>query len=274
MSTSAPRQPGPDPAAARLFDEHSRELKAVKILTALSHVLGQRLDDLTCLDIGCSRGLITRHLAGRFRMTVGIEYDAEAVMHAAGFAAPGLGFVRGDGQRLPIADGSLDVVICAQVYEHVTDVRALLSEIWRVLKPAGVCFFSGPNRLYPWEFHVRLPFVHWLPAKWAEACVRWLRRGEGFDVRALTLWALHGHLADFEIHDLTVAMIRRPHAFGLSEEMPSLRWFSRLPEWLLRILLPLMPNFNWVLSKPLREAPGVSSVRSDLEDGAWRSVGR
>jgi SAM-dependent methyltransferase len=216
---------------------------------ALSLALDQDLGSLACLDIGCSRGLITKHLAPRFGVTLGIEHDAQALAHAAPSAAPLLGFVRGDGQSLPIQDGAVDVVVCAQVYEHVDDVEALLSEIWRVLKPGGVCFFSGPNRLFPWEFHARLPFVHWLPYAWARACVRLLGRGKGYDVRPLALWTLRRRLGRFAIQDLTVAMVRDPDLFSCGEELGHSRWLGRLPESLLRAMLPLVPNFNWILIK-------------------------
>ncbi len=63
----------------------------------------------------------------------------------------------------PLEDESCDLVICAQVYEHVPDDRRLAEEVYRVLKPGGVVFFSGPNWLFPIEGHYHLPFLHWLP---------------------------------------------------------------------------------------------------------------
>jgi len=42
---------------------------------------------------------------------------------------------------------SFDIVICREVIEHVPDDKALLSEIWRVLKPGGILFITTPNGL-------------------------------------------------------------------------------------------------------------------------------
>jgi len=49
-----------------------------------------------------------------------------------------------DIHRLPFADGSLDVVICTYVLEHVADARACIAEIARVVKPGGNVFISVP----------------------------------------------------------------------------------------------------------------------------------
>lgn len=238
-------------SSSRLHDEASRSRKAAKILTVLAKALES--DDLSCydcLDIGCSYGLMTKHLAPRFRHTLGIEYDAQATERWAAFSSSRLAFVRGDAQRLPIQDSAVDVVICAQVYEHVSEVNLLFSEIWRVLVPGGICFFSGPNKLFPLELHCKLPFVHWLPYTWTIACVRMLGRDEEYDVRPMTLWALRRRLSAFEIDDYTLAMIREPEQFSCSEEMGRLSWVGSLPGGVLRAILPLVPNFNWILRKP------------------------
>lgn len=42
-----------------------------------------------------------------------------------------------DGVHLPLADNSVDLVVSHEVFEHVADVRAVLAEIARVLKPDG-----------------------------------------------------------------------------------------------------------------------------------------
>jgi len=203
----------------RLDDEPLRAAKARKLL-AMAQAAGLDTVSSICLDVGCALGLITKHLAPAFRQTVGLEYDPEGIAAAGRWSGARLAFVRGDGLRLPIADGSVDVVVCAQVYEHVADPQRLMAEIWRVLEPGGVCLFTGPNRLFPFEFHSRLPFVHWLPFCCTRRFVHRLGRGDAYDARMLA-----------------------------SDELGRLAWIGRLPRPLLRGMLPFMPNFNWLLTK-------------------------
>lgn len=47
--------------------------------------------------------------------------------------------------RFPDEDGSYDVVVCNQVFEHLKNIFLPLSEIHRVLRPGGTFIFSVPN---------------------------------------------------------------------------------------------------------------------------------
>lgn len=48
---------------------------------------------------------------------------------------------------LPIKSESVDAVVALEVIEHVKDAKAVVCEIRRILKPAGICVVSTPNRL-------------------------------------------------------------------------------------------------------------------------------
>lgn len=52
--------------------------------------------------------------------------------------------VVGDVQRLPFADGSLDLVYATGLLEHVQDERAVIAEIHRVLKIGGLAHIEVP----------------------------------------------------------------------------------------------------------------------------------
>jgi SAM-dependent methyltransferase len=114
------------------------------------------------LDLGCGSG---RHTAAAYRLrgvrAVGVDL-AGADLAAARerlqlhdrLNAHGGGrwdLCAADGLRLPFADGRFDLVVCAEVLEHVRAHGRLLSEIARVLRPGGDLAVSvpryGPERL-------------------------------------------------------------------------------------------------------------------------------
>lgn len=78
-------------------------------------------------------------------LCVGIDTDGEALRN--NHAMPLL--VAGSICSLPFADGSFDVVTANMVVEHADRPEALLSEVWRVLRPKGVFLFHTPNKYYP-----------------------------------------------------------------------------------------------------------------------------
>jgi 2-polyprenyl-3-methyl-5-hydroxy-6-metoxy-1,4-benzoquinol methylase len=53
-----------------------------------------------------------------------------------------------DGHTLPIADASMDRVICYDVFHHVPNQEEILREFYRVLKPGGIACFSEPGRYH------------------------------------------------------------------------------------------------------------------------------
>jgi len=69
-----------------------------------------------------------------------------------------------DGQRLPVEDGSFDLLVCNSVLEHVPlqQRTALVAEMHRV---AAQVFCQTPARSFPVEPHFLMPFVHWLPRR-------------------------------------------------------------------------------------------------------------
>jgi ubiquinone/menaquinone biosynthesis C-methylase UbiE len=230
-----------------------REQKARKIRRMLSDFLGEREPhELQCLDVGCGDGEIARHLSSYFGKIVALDSLFEPVHEAHGQkpAAP-VTFLQADGTHLPFAAATFDVVICAQVYEHALHAERLPAEVERVLKPGGLCFFSGPNKVWPIEPHYLLPFLHWLPDRLATLYMRASGKGEQFDIRPYTYWHLRRLWGRFTFHDCTVSLLREPGRFGLST--PVLRLFRWVPPAFVRMLYFLLPNYNWILVKPDEE---------------------
>jgi SAM-dependent methyltransferase len=236
----------------KMRDRENRLWKAAKIkyaITSLSRYSVETLSRSLCVDVGCSSGVMTNQLAPLFEQTLGLEYDRIALHHLDKMETPAAAFARGDAMNLPLGDETADVIICSQVYEHVPDDRQLFAELYRILKPGGMIFLSGPNRLFPWEFHYSLPFFHWLPRPLANLVLRMLGRGDYFYENLRTIWSLRAALRSFEIQDVTVDLLtQNPRTVVSHKWIP---WVRRVPAVLWQALLPLFPNFNWLLYKPL-----------------------
>lgn len=87
------------------------------------------------LDVGCGDGTLLRELALLPGVeTLGIEIDP-ALVAAAG--AAGLDVRLGRAESLPIADASVDAVVCSVVVPY-TDQRQAVREWARVLRPGGI----------------------------------------------------------------------------------------------------------------------------------------
>ena len=79
--------------------------------------------------------------------------------------------VAGDGRMLPFRDCAFDIVFSNSTIEHVgafDDQQKFAAEITRVGKRYWV---QTPDRRFPFEMHVMLPFVHYLPPDWQRAVV-------------------------------------------------------------------------------------------------------
>lgn len=103
------------------------------------------------LEVGCGEGYGTAMLASSAGRIVGIDYDALTISHCAATypaaAYPTAAFVRANLATLPIATGSVDVVVTLQVVEHVWNHDEFVRECLRVLRPGGLLFMTTPNRL-------------------------------------------------------------------------------------------------------------------------------
>ena len=104
----------------------------------------------TLLDIGCNWGRWTIAAARAGYRATGLDPKAKAIDAArrvAGQLGVEAGYVVGDGRQLPFVDDSFDVVFSYSVLQHLAkpDVRVVVSEICRVLRPGGTAWIELPN---------------------------------------------------------------------------------------------------------------------------------
>jgi SAM-dependent methyltransferase len=101
------------------------------------------------LDLGCGAGRFVAALREAGADPVGVEL-AEGALERARRNVPGadLRALAPDG-AIPLEDGSVDLVWCSEVLEHVPDTAGLLSETRRVLATGGRLLVTTPSHDLP-----------------------------------------------------------------------------------------------------------------------------
>ncbi|GLY81309.1 class I SAM-dependent methyltransferase [Actinoallomurus iriomotensis] len=96
------------------------------------------------VDVGCGDGAATRLVRRLGHTVVGVDWSMTALRTAR---RHDLLLIRGglDAPGLPLADGSVDLVIFSEVIEHLVDTDSAVDELHRVLRPGGRLLLSTPN---------------------------------------------------------------------------------------------------------------------------------
>jgi SAM-dependent methyltransferase len=107
-------------------------------------LLGEARPGERVLDLGCGSGRFVAALRDAGADPVGVEI-AEAALERARAVAPGADLrLLEPGGSLPLEHGSVDLVWCSEVLEHVADGAGLLHEVRRVLRPGGRLLVTVP----------------------------------------------------------------------------------------------------------------------------------
>ncbi len=108
---------------------------------AWSRALGLLLPPLEVADIACGEGYLSVESAQWARHVVGIDRSPDVLKRAKALAARrGIGNItwkRGDMERLPLADASVDVALLSQALHHAADPSRAVVEAARVIRPGG-----------------------------------------------------------------------------------------------------------------------------------------
>ena len=124
----------------RLPDDRDLPDYELRLAFAREHVTpGMRV-----LDLGCGAGEFTVALAALGAEVIGAEVAETAILAAQRLHPDGdFRLVPFDGE-LPFEDGAFEVVWASEVIEHVADTHRWLTEIRRVLTPAGRLLITTP----------------------------------------------------------------------------------------------------------------------------------
>jgi SAM-dependent methyltransferase len=135
--------PGDQAMSRTTFDHVATEYDAARpdypasLYDVLESALGQPLLRADVLDVGAGTGIATRALAGRGARVVAVDPGPVVLELLRARSTSRVRPVLGDGNDLPLRDGSIDLVTYAQSW-HWTDPVRSVPEAARVLHDRGV----------------------------------------------------------------------------------------------------------------------------------------
>ena len=137
--------PGSRAFFADLDQYHFEKLHHLLRLVDFDGYSGKRV-----LDVGCGAGTDLVRFAKGGALVSGVDISPSAVALARqNFSQQGLeaDLREADGEHLPYADGTFDLVFAHGVAQYTPDSRALVEECRRVLKQGGDAIFQVYNRI-------------------------------------------------------------------------------------------------------------------------------
>lgn len=97
--------------------------------------------DEVLLDVGCGNGIWLAGLGPRVAAVVGMDLS-RGMLDACRARVGEAGLSQADIQTLPVATGSVDVILALHMLYHVEDQPAAIAELHRVLRPSGTALVS------------------------------------------------------------------------------------------------------------------------------------
>ena len=223
-------------------DKSSRLKKAEKIIKILSK--HKNITTSKILDIGCGAGYLDSIFNKKSNSFIGIDFVDEREIKS-------FPFLQANVLNLPFKDNSFDIIICNHVIEHITDQPRLLFEINRLLKKDGICYITSPNKLWPFEPHLKMPFLSFLPKRIADTYVKIAGKGQVYDIYPMTYLQFTRKLKkSFNVENFTLEILKYPYEYGFNNNFYYIFSLSRyLPRWLLKIINYFLPNWILILRK-------------------------
>jgi ubiquinone/menaquinone biosynthesis C-methylase UbiE len=142
-----------------LFRDHTQEI-VQSLFPIAPPAPGTRL-----LELGCGPGFYACRLSEELPnlRTTGVDLSfnliARAKSRARSLELRNCTFQHADAHELPFGSESVDAIVVSRLFLIVPEKEKIVSEIFRVLRPAGRCFIAEPTS----GFRTRLPLaVMWL----------------------------------------------------------------------------------------------------------------
>lgn len=129
------------------FDAHSgpdtneRQLVPGRSWAAWSRALGHLLPPLRVADLGCGEGYLTIETSRWASKVIAVDRSKAVLDRARALAArrkvSNVTWKKGELEKLPLADASVDVALMSQALHHAADPATALAEAARILVAGG-----------------------------------------------------------------------------------------------------------------------------------------
>jgi ArsR family transcriptional regulator len=125
----------------RAGDDERRQLVPGRSWAAWSRALGLLQSAGDVADLGCGEGYLAIEMAQWARRVVAVDRSADVLEGARDLAKRrrirNITWKRGDLERLPLEDASVDLALLSQALHHAEHPDRALSEAHRILRPGG-----------------------------------------------------------------------------------------------------------------------------------------
>ena len=139
------------------------------------------------VDLGCGPGIYTEAMRALGADVMPVDNDP-AELRLVG--EPPAGALLAEATALPMANESVDGVLCSNLLEHVPTVTPVIAEVERVLRPGGWAFISWTNWYSPWGGHDMSPY-HYLGPRRGPLLYERLNGPPRKNAYGAGLWAVH-----------------------------------------------------------------------------------
>jgi ArsR family transcriptional regulator len=128
------------------FDDHGaggerKQIVPGRSWAAWARALGHLLPPLEIADLGCGEGYLTIEAARFARRVIAVDRSEAALARAKAAAArrklKNVEWKRGEIERLPLEDASVDVALLSQALHHAASPAAALAEAVRIVRAGG-----------------------------------------------------------------------------------------------------------------------------------------
>ena len=128
-------------SAHALFGEERRQLVPGRSWPAWARALGLLLPAVDVADLGCGEGYLTLEAARWAKHVIAVDRAKDVLERGRELARrrklKNITWKRGELERVPIADASVDLVLLSQALHHAERPERALAETHRILRPGG-----------------------------------------------------------------------------------------------------------------------------------------